>query len=423
MSEGKDSRKELGEERDSVTACSLPTNSQVISRSLCSGIRNRQTSMDPMDLDTDGSPNASFDLNSSLATGGSANAAMAGHVVVSGQTSSLGHSPGESSDSLPEQSWRANQTIQSDAAARASDSAPGGANVVGVTATGRDFSDERIKGSDRGNPILLPVNAESTVVPKPRSRSPTPKSERESASGRSSEHAQQSLQLAPKRHSGRSTPKGAERGENSRPPLSADERLENELHRLGAASSPGSRSLCSAAEVPPGTPELFDINTNVIRAQIPVFPNFEFRFDNQGFTTGPAGTVRDFGSLPRLPVQERISASVGDPSPIVFRGQSTGPGTGGEISPVRIAGGEISAASQDPAMVSGHYGPSSKFRTPLFHQSMIQTPRSAGSASRDPMEASWTSGVLTVPQMKIQEKWKQRSTKDLTSFRADDYLP
>jgi hypothetical protein len=367
--------------------------------------------MDPTDQDMDDSPNASFDLNSSRATGGSANAAMAGQVVESGQTSSLGHSPGESSESMPEQARRAYQPIQSDAAARASASAPSGANVVGVTATGRDFSDEGVSGSDRGNPILLPVNEESTVVPKPRSRSPTPKAERESASGRSSEHAQQSLQSAPKRHSGRSTPKGAERGENSRPPLSADERLAQELYKLGTASSPGSRSLCSAAEVPPGTPELFDLNTSVARAQIPVFPNMNFRFDNQGFSTGPAGTVRDLESLPNLPNQERIPASLGDPSPIVHRGQSTGPGTGGAISPVPVTGGAISSAAQDPAMAGGAYGPRSRLRTPPVHQSMIQTPGSAGSASRDPIETRWMPGSLTDSQMKIQEQWQQRSTK------------
>ena len=108
---------------------------------------------------------------------------------------------------MPERARRTNQTIQSDAAARASNGAPSGESGAGVTATAREFSEERFDGNDRGSPILLPVKEESTVVPKNRSRSPTPVAERELASGRSSEHAFQSVQSAPSRYSGRSTPK------------------------------------------------------------------------------------------------------------------------------------------------------------------------------------------------------------------------
>ncbi len=161
----------------------------------------------------------SFGTNSSMATGGSTNVAMVGQIAVSDQASSVEQFPVPSSESALETVQRTG-TPTAVAEAQAPAAVPNGefgAHAV-ATAIPRKVSDERSDGGDRGLAVLLPCQGEALVVPKPRSRSPTPKSEKESASGRSSEHAHQSLQSAPKRHSGRSTPKGAERGENSRPP-------------------------------------------------------------------------------------------------------------------------------------------------------------------------------------------------------------
>ena len=168
--------------------------------------------------------------------------------------------------------------------------------------------------------------------------------------------------------------------------------------------------------MPPGTPELFDINMAPVGPQIPTFPEFGFQFDNQGFRTGPAGTVRDVSSLPNLPNQERISPSNGDPSPIVFRGQSTGPGTGGAISPAPVAGGAISPASKDSTRELGAYGSGARFRYAQEHHSLVQTPGSTGSASRAPMDINIETrggmpNSLTDSQRKIKEQWQQRSTK------------
>jgi len=107
------------------------------------------------------------------------------------------------------------------------------------------------------------------------------------------------------------------------------------------------------------------------RPQIPAFPDFNFQSDNQGFRTGPAGTVRDFQSLPNLLTTDRISQNQGDPSPIVFRAPSTGPGTGGAISPVPGAVAAISPASQDSTRELGAYGTGARFRYSQSHHTLV----------------------------------------------------
>ena len=112
-----------------------------------------------MDHDMESSPTASFGINSSVATGGSANAAMVGQIVDSAQTSSLEQSPGASSESMLETARRTGHTIQSDAEARAPTFAPNGVNGASVTAPAieREISDEGFTGDDRGTAILLPI--------------------------------------------------------------------------------------------------------------------------------------------------------------------------------------------------------------------------------------------------------------------------
>ncbi len=228
-----------------------------------------------MDHDMESSPTASFGINSSLATGGSANAAMVGQIVDSVQTSSLEQSPGAPSESMLETVQRTSQPIQSDAAARASTFAPSGVNGTGVTATAvsREISYERFDGNDRGNPVLLPIQAKSTVVPKPRSRSPTPVAARvgQQEGGRSSGPGTPGSQIIASRQSGRSTPKGGGKGENSfRVVGGADEKLQAGLFKMQRLSaSPGNRSDCSIVDMPPGTPERFDIAGPAIRQNIP----------------------------------------------------------------------------------------------------------------------------------------------------------
>jgi len=206
-----------------------------------------------------------------MATGDSANAAMVGQIGDSVQTSSLEMSPGASSESTLETAQRTRHPIQSDAEARATIFAPRGDDGASVTATGisREFSEERFEGNDRGRAILLPIQQDSPVVPRLRSRSPTPVAERteQQVNNRSSEHASQSMQMASSRQSGRSTPKGGGNAESSfRIVGGADERLEQELRKtVGLSASPGSRSNCSATELPPGTPEHFDITSRPSR--------------------------------------------------------------------------------------------------------------------------------------------------------------
>ena len=67
-----------------------------------------------MDHDMESSPTTPFGINSSMATGGSANAAMVGQTVDSVQASSLEMSPGASSESTLETAQRTSQSIQSE---------------------------------------------------------------------------------------------------------------------------------------------------------------------------------------------------------------------------------------------------------------------------------------------------------------------
>ena len=196
-----------------------------------------------------------------MATGGSTNVAMVGQIAVSDQVSSAEQSQVPSSERALETVQRTGTTTavaEAQAPAAVSNGELGAR--AAATAIPRTVSDEGSEGSDRGRSILIPSQVETSVVPRPRSRSLTPVAVRvgQPDAGRSTGFATPGSHVVASRHSGRSTPKGGNGADSFKVIGGAEEKLQAELRKIRSqVANPSAWSNCSVADLPEGIPEQY----------------------------------------------------------------------------------------------------------------------------------------------------------------------